>query len=630
MSLVCRYQFHNLESLLHSPIKFISGCGPMLSFLKVPVCLLFSLIASASSEILYRAEYVYDLRGLVTNLVEEYGGISTIRELEYDRRRQLVSEKMGAYQVQYEYDSLGNRIRQNHSGEEQVFSYNVRNELLQQQLPGSTRNLSYDLNGSLTQKVEGVHATRYEWDSRGRLLQVSTNGTEVFQASYAGMLNRQRKIEGSSFKHYRHDGSTVIEEIDESGALKELMRGDRSAPTVGGILYSADGEGTNTYSYNGVGSTVVLSPDDGPAKTIHYGAFGTILEADEGVETERLANTKERDASTGLYYHGARYYDAGIGRYISLDPAGDGVNHYIYAYNSPLHFVDPTGLQSVDWDDDVAVFVDNFLNPLQKNLPLNLTREILNPSTPPVENDAGPPPAPRLQGELYDLTIPEGECPGKHVCFYNSYNYFFEPLPGFLEILNTIDKYAESSAMSAECSRQGADYKFKINDSRSIPEAFDTLRRNNVPIGKLTLITHGDGDFGLLFSNTEPEEQGPLMSAAEVFSSIREGLQNAEDVKLCDAFHLISCRFGQHSERQNLADTLQLPIRTYNETVHSSVLPWLRRFPGMEVTYPQIDYETASKRAFSLKLNVVDYYFSRAPRNRPRFLYSPATSPRSR
>lgn len=308
-------------------------------------CFFFILTGSAVSETLYQADYQYDSRGFITNLVDQYGENVVIRELAYNSHGQLIDEKIGAYQAEYQYDHLGNRLSQTLPGPSlNGYQYNTRNELLQEILPGVTNRFSYDSNGSLTQKVTQGVATAYEWDSRVRLRRVTINNLETFQADYAGGLNRLRKAEGSTSKVYRHDGSTAIQEVDGSGAVKELMRSDRGASTVGGILYSADEEGTSTYSYNGVGSTVLLSDEDRATRSILYDAFGNILEADEGIDEDRLANTKELDKSTGLYFHGARYYDAKNGRYISMDPARDGANHYVYANNAPLSYIDSTGL----------------------------------------------------------------------------------------------------------------------------------------------------------------------------------------------------------------------------------------------------------------------------------------------
>jgi len=56
---------------------------------------------------------------------------------------------------------------------------------------------------------------------------------------------------------------------------------------------------------------------------------------------------KERDEETGLYYHGARYYAAWLGRWTSTDPLAlqAGVNLYLYCRAGPVTYVDPDGLE---------------------------------------------------------------------------------------------------------------------------------------------------------------------------------------------------------------------------------------------------------------------------------------------
>jgi len=55
---------------------------------------------------------------------------------------------------------------------------------------------------------------------------------------------------------------------------------------------------------------------------------------------------KERDEETGLYYYGARYYAAWLGRWTSADPLGlqAGVNLYLYCRAGPVTYVDPDGM----------------------------------------------------------------------------------------------------------------------------------------------------------------------------------------------------------------------------------------------------------------------------------------------
>jgi RHS repeat-associated protein len=56
---------------------------------------------------------------------------------------------------------------------------------------------------------------------------------------------------------------------------------------------------------------------------------------------------KERDDTSGFYYHGARYFAPWTGRWMSADPAGpvDGLNLYEYVSGNPVRMVDPEGMQ---------------------------------------------------------------------------------------------------------------------------------------------------------------------------------------------------------------------------------------------------------------------------------------------
>ncbi len=53
------------------------------------------------------------------------------------------------------------------------------------------------------------------------------------------------------------------------------------------------------------------------------------------------------DAATGLVYARARYYDPTIGRFLSQDPEA-AINPYVYAFDAPLEFTDPTGRMAAE------------------------------------------------------------------------------------------------------------------------------------------------------------------------------------------------------------------------------------------------------------------------------------------
>ena len=83
---------------------------------------------------------------------------------------------------------------------------------------------------------------------------------------------------------------------------------------------------------------------------------------------------KERDAETKYDYFGARYYDARIGRFLSVDPLSDderliGWSPYHYGYNSPIVYIDPNGMRPQLEEDEsllgtfrriLGSFIDRF------------------------------------------------------------------------------------------------------------------------------------------------------------------------------------------------------------------------------------------------------------------------------
>ncbi len=69
---------------------------------------------------------------------------------------------------------------------------------------------------------------------------------------------------------------------------------------------------------------------------------------------------KKIDGDTGLVYFGGRWYDPEVGRFMTVDPAKDGLNWYEYCNNNPINFIDPFGLYTLtDSEGNVIDVTDN-------------------------------------------------------------------------------------------------------------------------------------------------------------------------------------------------------------------------------------------------------------------------------
>jgi len=124
-----------------------------------------------------------------------------------------------------------------------------------------------------------------------------------------------------------------------------LMIGIASAGTSyihanGQLIAKINETGNITYYHSdNIGSTSAVTNEAGEAVEQKNLPFGELLEGSE----KYGFTSKERD-ETGLNYFGARHYSPLTGRFLTADPAKDGLNWYSYVNNNPLVSIDPDGM----------------------------------------------------------------------------------------------------------------------------------------------------------------------------------------------------------------------------------------------------------------------------------------------
>jgi len=171
----------------------------------------------------------------------------------------------------------------------------------------------------------------------------------------------------NSYTVYRYNGDMIwsasakamADESEQSttnqepGTVSYYLTGDRidqwlAKQTVGG------GSATlNWYQADRLGSITGIADETGVTTvSTTYSAFGQIQDPDYLLQTSTILGFtgREYDSETGLYYYRARYYDPGLGRFISEDPiefsSGDS-NLRRYVRNTPINSADPSGLGEV-------------------------------------------------------------------------------------------------------------------------------------------------------------------------------------------------------------------------------------------------------------------------------------------
>jgi RHS repeat-associated protein len=159
-------------------------------------------------------------------------------------------------------------------------------------------------------------------------------------------------------KLFHHQGGDVIAE--------ELPSGEVSAryTLAGGIISLHNSDTPHFYHPNAIGSIETVTDADGNIEaTYEMDAYGNLLSSTDTLDNDFRfigAHGVRYDATTGLCYMRARWYDPETGRFISRDPykgditRPDSLHHYLYCRNNPIKFTDPSGRLAPFWHETVT------------------------------------------------------------------------------------------------------------------------------------------------------------------------------------------------------------------------------------------------------------------------------------
>lgn len=301
----------------------------------------------ADASVLHDIDIVRDDSGRVTQITDAEGLHVYVND---GRGRILSVNHVGGFQPDetYSYDGEGNRLSSHLDATPPVYSY--------QQGAGGSRLVSdaeasyaYDNEGRVTLRTAITgETTEYVWDHRGRLVEVVLRdgvGVETGRASYVydALDRRIRSTESGVTRHIVWDSRNPILILDDGGNVLERRMVTRD---LDGILADEVGGISRWYHLDQVGSVRDVTDDTGAIlEHLVYDSFGQVISgAVPGGTTMRFQG---RDVSplTGLADFRARWYDARLGRFTSLDPALP--LQYVGFENAPHMMRDPLGLTAI-------------------------------------------------------------------------------------------------------------------------------------------------------------------------------------------------------------------------------------------------------------------------------------------
>jgi RHS repeat-associated protein len=289
------------------------------------------------STLLSRYTYDYNPLRQVTQSTQELPGTSALQwAFGYDgadRLTNAVATQSGATAESHawRFDALGNRTDETDLTAGNKTLYNALNQVVATtNAPSPPRSYEWDAEGRMVAFTQATHRTEFSYDGYGRRTRIveKENGSVVSQHRYVWIA---------------YD---LCEERDASGALVLKRFSTHGVRAENGAEIPA---GAYFVTRDGLESVREFTDASGAVRAAYsYTPYGrrTRIVGDLDSDLGFAGQFQHRPSGLGLALY--RAYDPTLGRWLSRDPLGEGddLNLYSYAYNDPVNYLDPLGLEN--------------------------------------------------------------------------------------------------------------------------------------------------------------------------------------------------------------------------------------------------------------------------------------------
>ena len=307
--------------------------------------------------------YVYDSNGNCVNEITPFGGST----FSYDKADRLTGATYRNSSVEaFAYDKSGNIVSRTVDGERTDAKFSDMNRVTK----AGSREYSWDTNGNLIRVADAGSVTELTWNLEGRLVGVSRDGEKVaYDYDPLGRLSSRATKDSTVFYEWDYVTGNLTAVRDENGnvVLKYVY-----GPEMKEILAVLWDTG-RAYIRQDKNHSIVGATDTAGNYTDRqiYSAYGDLLYGARLCDFGYAGMLQ--DEITGFLYAGERWYDPGLGIFISPDKEsiwdgmlkmpsdprdtierasiyltdlvanGNMFNRYAYAGCNPLRYWDPDG-----------------------------------------------------------------------------------------------------------------------------------------------------------------------------------------------------------------------------------------------------------------------------------------------